>query len=104
MINYEHPNCYGNLSDVNNGPANCFLSVVSHMKLEDTKSIEQNLIDKVTHIFENRFDDEIRKLYSSCFEKTILALTDEKIELSYAGSLAARFFSLDLFYNDSKNF
>ena len=102
--NYEHPNCYGNLSDVNNGPANCFLSVVSHMKLEDTKSIEQNLIDKITHIFENRFDDEIRKLYSSCFEKTILALTDEKIELSYAGSLAARFFSLDLFYNDSKNF
>lgn len=100
--NSEQPHCYGNLSSVNNGPANCFLNVVSQMKLNDTKSLEQNLIDKVTHIFENRFDDGMRDLYSSCFQKTILALTDEKIELSYAGSLAARFLSLDLFYDNSK--
>ena len=93
----KKPNCYGKIQAVNNGPAESFLSVVSNFTMENGIPIKKQLLMKVKKIYQEIMPDDLKELYLSCYENTIRSLNDESIELSYAGSLAARFLVFELF-------
>jgi len=93
----KKPRCYGTLQAVNNGPAKSFLRVVSNFTMDSDLPIKQQLLMKVQRIYQEIMPAGLKELYLSCYENTIRSLNDESIELSYAGSLAARFLVFDLF-------
>jgi hypothetical protein len=101
MISLEtakKPRIYGALQAVNNGPSISFLNVVSNFTIDSNQSIKQQLLMKVERIYQDIMPLDLKELYLSCYENTIRSLNDESIELSYAGSLAARFLVFELFY------
>ena len=93
----KKPRCYGTIQAVNNGPAESFLHVVSNFTMDSKLPIKQQLLTEVERIYQNVMPTGLKELYRSCYENTVRSLNDESIELSYAGSLAARFLVFDLF-------
>ena len=91
------PLIFGSIEDVNNGPAQCFLNMVNDFKWEDGVDQRVQLANMVRHNFENKIPDDLKEIYTSCYEKTLENLDNPKIELSAAGAMAARFIVFDLF-------
>lgn len=92
-----NPLIFGSIEDVNNGPAQCFLNMVKDFKWEDDVERRVQLANIVKHNFENKVPNDLKEIYSSCYEKTLENLENPKIELAAAGAMAARFIVFDLF-------
>ena len=91
------PLIFGSIEDVNNGPAQCFLNMVNDFKWKDGIDQRVQLANMVKHNFEHKIPDDLKEIYTSCYEKTLENLDNPKIELSAAGAMAARFIVFDLF-------
>ena len=91
------PLIFGSIEDVNNGPAQCFLNMVKDFKWEDDVDQRVQLANMVKHNFEHKLPNDLKEIYSSCYEKTLENLENPKIELAAAGAMAARFIVFDLF-------
>ena len=93
----SNPLIFGSIEDVNNGPAQCFLNMVNDFKWEEGVDQRVQLANMVKHNFEHKIPDDLKEIYTSCYEKTLENLDNPKIELSAAGAMAARFIVFDLF-------
>ena len=93
----SNPLIFGSIEDVNNGPAQCFLNMVKDFKWKDDLDQRVQLANMVKHNFEHKVPNDLKEIYSSCYEKTLENLENPKIELAAAGAMAARFIVFDLF-------
>ena len=93
----SNPLIFGSIEDVNNGPAQCFLNMVKDFKWEDDVEQRVQLANMVKHNFEHKVPNDLKEIYSSCYQKTLENLENPKIELAAAGAMAARFIVFDLF-------
>ena len=93
----SNPLIFGSIEDVNNGPAQSFLNMVNDFKWEEGVDQRVQLANMVKHNFEHKIPDDLKEIYTSCYEKTLENLDNPKIELSAAGAMAARFIVFDLF-------
>ena len=91
------PLIFGSIEDVNNGPAQCFLNMVKDFKWKDNVDERVQLANMVKHNFRHKVPNDLKEIYSSCYEKTLENLENPKIELAAAGAMAARFIVFDLF-------
>lgn len=55
------------------------------------------LANMVKHNFEHKLPNDLKGIYSSCYEKTLENLGNPNIELAAAKAMAARFIVFDLF-------
>lgn len=92
-----NPLIFGNIEDVNNGPAPCFLNMVENFKWKDDVDHRIQLANMVRYNFQNKIPGNLKEIYSSCYDKTLASLENPKIDLATAGALSARFIAFDLF-------
>ena len=71
--------------------------MVNDFKWEEGVDQRVQLANMVKHNFEHKIPDDLKEIYTSCYEKTLENLDNPKIELSAAGAMAARFIVFDLF-------
>jgi hypothetical protein len=94
----QEPSLYGRVDHIANGPTGLFMNIVKDFIWKSEESYKLQLLEMVDEIYSsNIIDEELKLLYTDCYNNTILKLKDDTTELSTAGALASRFLVFKLF-------
>ena len=89
----QHYAIYGKISDLENGPPDIFLNMVSRIFVED-EDVKTSILKTMESVWSSIEDDKIRKVYQSAYDTAKERLTDPDSYPPNAGTPAAKVISL----------